>query len=94
MKKLEIIIEAVEKKRVRRILEELKVNGYTIIEDVQGRGKTSARSASELSNVMKNSLFIIVDNEEMIKQIVSRVKGEVLAFYSGKIFLSDVEVID
>lgn len=94
MKKLEIIIEAIEKKRVRKILEELKVSGYTIIDEVQGRGKTAARSASDLSNIMKNSLFIIVENEEMIQKIIERVKNEVLAFYSGKIFLSDIQVIN
>lgn len=93
MKKLEIIIEAVERKKVCRLLDELNVSGYTIIDDVFGKGSHITRSGSELSNIMKNSLIIIVEKEDVINKIIEVIKKEVLVFYSGRLFLSDVELI-
>ncbi len=94
MKKLEIIIESVERRKVCRLLEELNVNGYTIINDVFGKGSQFTRSGSELSDIMKNSMIIVVETEDMINKIIETLKREVLNFYSGKLFLSDIIVVD
>ncbi len=94
MKKLEIIIESVERRKVCRLLEELNVNGYTIIDDVLGKGSQFTRSGSELSDIMKNSLIIVVETEEVINKIINILKKEVLNYYSGKLFLSDVEIVN
>lgn len=94
MKKLEIIIESVERRKVCRLLEQLNVSGYTIIDNVLGRGSQFTRSGSELSDIMKNSLIIVVEKEEVINKIITVLKDEVLNYYSGKLFLSDVEIID
>jgi nitrogen regulatory protein PII len=93
MKKLEIIIEAVEKKSVLKILNEAGVSGYTIINDIHGQGKRGTRRGSELSNIMRNSLIIVVDEPEIINTIIEKVK-EILEVYSGKMFLSDVEMFN
>ncbi len=93
MKKLEIIIESVERRRVCRILDEVGVKGYSIIDDVQGRGKTGTRSAQDLSNILKSSLIIVVDEEAVIKNAIEKLKV-VFNFYSGKMFLSDVEIVE
>ncbi len=93
MKKLEIIIESVERNRVCRILDESGVSGYSIIDDVRGRGKTGPKSAQDLSNILKSSIIIVVDEEEMISKVVEKLK-EVFKFYSGKMFLSDVNVLE
>jgi nitrogen regulatory protein PII len=94
MKKLEIIIEAVEKRKVCRLLDELNVSGYTIIDNVLGKGSHFTRSGSELSDVMKNSMIIVVENDEIVSKIINVLKEEVLNFYSGKLFLSDVQSVD
>lgn len=93
MKKLEIIIESVERRRVCRILDEVGVKGYSIIDDIQGRGKTGSKSAQDLSNILKSSLIIVVDEEPIITKAIEQLK-DVFKFYSGKIFLSDVTVIE
>lgn len=93
MKKLEIIIESVERNRVCRILDEAGVSGYSIIDDVRGRGKTGSKSAQELSNILKSSIIIVVDKEEKISNVIEKLK-EVFKFYSGKMFLSDVNVVE
>jgi len=94
MKKLEIIIESIERRKVCRLLEQLNVSGYTIIDDVMGKGRHVTRSGSELSNILKNSLIIVVETEEVIDKIIDLLKKEVLSYYSGKLFLSDVNIID
>lgn len=94
MKKLEIIIESVERRKVCRLLEELNVCGYTIIDDVLGKGSQVTRSGSELSDIMKNSLIIVVETEEVINKIIDLLKKEVLNYYSGKLFISDINVVD
>jgi nitrogen regulatory protein PII len=93
MKKLEIIIEAVEKKSVLKILNEVGANGYTIINDIHGQGKQGTRRGSELTNIMRNSLIIVVDDYDKIQTVIGKVK-EILEIYSGIMFLSDVEVIN
>lgn len=93
MKKLEIIIESVERRRVCRILDEVGVKGYSIIDDIQGRGKTGPKSAQDLSNILKSSLIIVVDEEATIKKAIEKLK-EVFIHYSGKMFLSDIEVVE
>lgn len=93
MKKLEIIIEAVERRRVCKILDEVGVSGYTVIDDLQGRGKTGSKNASDLSNILKSSMIIVVDEEQIINTAIGKLK-EVFKYYSGKMFLSDIQVID
>ncbi len=94
MKKLEIIIESIERRKVCKLLEELNVSGYSIIDNVSGKGRHVTRNGSELSDIMKNSLIIVVETEEVINKIIDLLKKEVLNFYSGKLFLSDVNVVD
>ncbi len=94
MKKLEIIIESIERRKVCKLLEELNVSGYSIIDNVSGKGSHFTRNGSELSDIMKNSLIIVVETEEVVNKIIELLKKEVLNFYSGKLFLSDVNVVD
>lgn len=94
MKKLEIIIESVEKRKVCRLLDQIGVSGYTIIDNVLGRGSHFTRSGTELSEIMKSSLIIVVEKDEIISKIIDVIKNEVLRFYSGKLFLSDVLIIE
>lgn len=94
MKKLEVIVETLERRKVCRLLDELNVSGYTIIDNVSGKGSQLNKTALELSDVMKNSFFIIIEKEEVINKIINELKNQVFKFYPGKIFLSDVEIID
>jgi len=90
MKKLEIIIEALELKRVLRILDECNVRGYSILPNVMGRGSKGAdRSGGDLSNLLNNVLIVTVDEPEVIQRIAERIHP-LLANYSGVMIVSDV----
>lgn len=92
MKKLELIIESVEEKKIIKILDNIGIKGYSIIKDVRGRGKKGERRFSELTGIMKNLLFIVVDEEEKINSFIEEVKP-ILKDYSGIMILSEVTLI-
>ncbi len=90
MQKLEIIIEAIELKRVLRILDECNVRGYSILPNVMGRGnKGGVRSGGDISNILNNVLIVTVDEPDIIKRVVERIQS-LLADYSGVMIVSDV----
>ena len=89
MKKLEIIIGTYELNKVIDILESANVNGYTIISDVTGRGKHGKRVKDEITDVNRRSMIVCVDNEEIIEDVVDKVK-KLKDRYSLKAFVSDI----
>jgi nitrogen regulatory protein PII len=94
MQKLEIIIEAVEFKRVLRILDECSVRGYSILPNVTGRGsKGGVRSGGDLSDILNNVLIITVDDPDVIQRVVERIQP-LLANYSGVMIVSDVTLYE
>jgi len=94
MQKLEIIIEAVELKRVLRILDECNVRGYSILPNIMGRGsKGGVRSGGDLSDILNNVLIITVDDPDVIQRVVERIQP-LLANYSGVMIVSDVTLYE
>ncbi len=94
MQKLEIIIEAVELKRVVRILDECNVRGYSILPNVIGRGnKGGVRSGGDLSDILKNVLVVTVDEPDIIVRVVQRVNA-LLTDYSGIMIISEVTLYE
>lgn len=94
MQKLEIIIEAVELKRVLRILDECNVRGYSILSNVMGRGgKGGIRSGGDLSDILNNVLIVTVDEPGAIQRVVKRIQP-LLANYSGIMIVSDVALYE
>lgn len=91
--KLEIIIESVELKNVLRLLEKKNIDGYTVIEDVKGKGHGGMRFSGDFANVMKNCLIIVVDDEEKLLPVIEEIKI-ILKNFSGIIFQSEVNVIN
>ncbi len=94
MQKLEIIIEAVELKRVVRILDECNVRGYSILPNVMGRGnKGGIRSGGDLSDILNNVLIVTVDEQDVIQRVVERIQP-LLANYSGVLIVSNVTLYE
>lgn len=90
MQKLEIITEAIELKRVLRILDECNVRGYSILPNVMGRGsKGGVRSGGDLSDILNNVLIVTVDEPNVIQTVVERMQAQ-LANYAGIMIVSDV----
>lgn len=94
MQKLEIIIEAVEMKRVLRILDECNARGYSILPNVIGRGsKGGIRSGGEISDILNNVLIVTVDEPNVITSVVEKIQP-LLTDYSGVMFVSDVTLYE
>ncbi|MFN0157813.1 MAG: P-II family nitrogen regulator [Bacteroidota bacterium] len=94
MQKLEIIIEAVELKRVLRILDGCNVRGYSILPNIMGRGsKGGIRSGGDLSDILNNVLIVTVDEPDVIQRVMERIQP-LLANYSGVLIVSNVTLYE
>ena len=92
-KKVEIIIEAIKTKKVIGILERLSVEGYTILQDASGAGTHGKYDAEELTDVFKNTFFIIVCDEKKAEELASQMLP-ILKKYGGICYMSDVQRVD
>jgi nitrogen regulatory protein PII len=92
MKKLEIIIESLESPKVMRILNENNVKGYTKLDNLVGRGRKEKISSYELTGFLKRTIFIVVDEEAVLRKVIEDIKP-ILLDYAGVMLVSDVEFI-
>lgn len=66
MKKLEIIINQLHVERVIGLFDKHSITGFSLIEDVLGRGKTGFQDGDGLTDSFKNALFIaIVEGDKL-----------------------------
>jgi nitrogen regulatory protein PII len=89
MKKVEIIIEALEIENITSILESIGVSGYTIINDISGRGGRGNRLADELTDVFKNKYIFTICEESKVSEIIESVRP-ILKKVGGICLVSDV----
>jgi nitrogen regulatory protein PII len=74
MKKLEIVVDSIELRRVTKALDGLGVSGYTIIREVEGKGGRGVQSGDELSDVFRNSYVMTVCEPERVDAIVATIR--------------------
>jgi nitrogen regulatory protein PII len=91
-KKIEIVTVSVEVVRLCHALDEQGVSGYTVVEDVVGKGHRGRRRGDELTNVFKNSYIFTVVTPELVEPIVEAVRP-ILQRYGGVCLVSDVQSI-
>ena len=72
--KIEIIVEQVQIPRILNLLQQLNISGYTLIKDIIGSGIHGEYDGQELSDLMKNSYFIILIPEEKANALVQLAK--------------------
>ena len=87
--KVEIIIDSVEVDNVVKLLDEIGVTGYSIINDVVGKGSRGVRSGYELTDLFKNSYIMVVCDEKEMHMIVEAIRPIVKKF-GGICIVSDV----
>jgi PII-like signaling protein len=68
------------------------VAGYSVIDDVTGMGLKGKHVSSVFTEVLRYSLVIVVDSNEKIQSLIGTLK-EAIKDYSGKMFLSDAEMV-
>jgi nitrogen regulatory protein PII len=74
-KRIEIVIEQPLARRVAALMDSLDVPGYSIVQQVSGRGDRGARQAEEVSGADTNCLFLIAcDDDALTERIVEHVR--------------------
>jgi nitrogen regulatory protein PII len=91
-KKVEIVTVSVELERLCRVLDKQGVSGYTVIQDVTGKGHRGSRRGDELTDVFKNTYVFAVVPEELVAPIVEAVRP-ILQKYGGVCLASDVQSV-
>lgn len=91
-KKLEIITSSLDLHKVAKALDKLQVSGYTIIDDVKGKGERGLQEADGFTNLFTNSYLITafdpVDLDKIIEAIMPILKKS-----GGVAFVSDIQWI-
>ncbi len=87
--KVEIIIDSLEVQNVVKLLDEAGVPGYSIIENVVGKGSRGVRSADVFTDLFKSSYVLVVCEEKMMHKIVEAV-SPIIKKFGGICIVSDV----
>ena len=87
--KVEIITDALEVENVTKLIDEIGVSGYSIIEDVIGKGHRGVRSGYELTDLFKNTYIMVVCNEVEMHKIVEAIRP-IIKKFGGMCIVSDV----
>ncbi|HVT44040.1 MAG TPA: P-II family nitrogen regulator [Thermoanaerobaculia bacterium] len=92
IKRVEIVTDSLELKRVLHILDELGVSGYTVIREVTGKGERGTRAGDELTDVFKNSYVMTACGEDDVGRIAEAIRP-VLQRTGGVCLVSDAQWI-
>ncbi|MDQ1273916.1 MAG: hypothetical protein QG591_2546 [Planctomycetota bacterium] len=87
--KVEIVVDSVEVENVAKFLDEIGVSGYSIINDVIGKGHRGVRSGYELTDLFKNSYIMVVCDEKEMHRIVEAIRP-IIKKFGGICIVSDV----
>lgn len=90
--KIEIITEKRSIEQVISIIEKHGITGYTIINDVIGKGKRGMKHGDDLNDVFKNSMIITICDEDQTQSIITDMKV-FLQRISGICIVSDIKYV-
>jgi nitrogen regulatory protein PII len=91
IKKVEIITNSLEIPQVLKILEKIGVSGYTLIEDVAGKGDRG-RVINDLDHTLTNGYVISVCTAEQEHELVEEIRP-ILKKFGGVCIVSDAKWI-
>ncbi len=91
-KRVEIITNSVEIHEVRRVLDQLKVEGYSIIPGVMGKGNRGYVEGDEMTGVCTNVYILVACSEAKAREITDAMRP-VLKRFGGICLISDVEYL-
>jgi nitrogen regulatory protein PII len=92
VKKIEIITNSLELERVLKILDRAGVSGYTIIEDVTGKGHRGRVIDDLEGHALTNGYIMTICNEEQEHQLVEALRP-IIKKYGGLCIVSDARSI-
>ena len=87
--KLEVVVESVQIKKVLDILRKENISGYTLIEQVAGKGNKGGEvDFSSIGGIYKNSYLFTVADREPIEQVIAQLEP-IMRDYSGVVYMSE-----
>lgn len=93
IKKIEFVVHKPHLTKFIELLEEQNLSGYTIIQDVLGKGSKGNMMVEEMTDSFKNSYIFILCEEEKIETITKNLIP-FLKKYGGICFISDAYIIE
>ena len=90
VKRIEIIIDALELPDVLEKLEAAGVSGYTVIKDATGKGERGTRAGGELSGTFINSYVMTACAPKQVEPVVESLRP-ILKRFGGVCLVSDAE---
>lgn len=92
VKRIEIVIDSLELRKLLKNLEQVGVSGYTVIQDAAGMGDRGVRAGDQLSDVLKNSYVITACPEEQLQPLIDAIRP-LLKRFGGICLVSDAQWI-
>ncbi len=92
VKKIEIITNTLEIEKVLRILDKVGVSGYTVIEDVTGKGDRGRVIDDLETEALTNGYVMSICTEDQEHKVVEAIKP-ILKKYGGVCIVSDAKWI-
>ena len=88
MKRVELVVEAVQEERVEAILQRAGVDGFTLFRNVAGDGHRGRRDADGLTDAFANICFLVAATEQVAQEIADAVQP-LLREAGGMCLISD-----
>lgn len=92
VKKIEIITNSLELQKVLQILDDADVSGYTIIEDVTGKGHRGRVIDDLESHALTNAYVMTICDAQKEHEVVEAIRP-IIKKYGGVCIVSDAQSI-
>jgi nitrogen regulatory protein PII len=90
VKRIEFVIEAIEKEKVIKTLKSINVNSYTIYHHVGVNGERGVRDKLAFGEKFENVTFVIACPEKTLISIIASLRP-ILKKYGGMCLISDAQ---
>jgi nitrogen regulatory protein PII len=88
MKRVEIVIDALELSSVCAVFDQAGVPGYTVIREVTGKGDRGDRTGDDLTGALKNGYLFCACNETQARTVAETVRP-ILQRFGGVCLITD-----
>lgn len=90
IKRIELVIEAVEKQNVITTLEKINIKSYTVYSNVGGSGDRGDRQQVVFGEKFENVTFVIACPEATLSSVIEAIRP-LLKSYGGMCLVSDAQ---